>query len=321
MIVRRSLVLAFTAALLASAPAWSQDFPSKPIRLVVGLAAGGGTDLVARAIAPKLAEALGQQVIVENRTGASGIIAADYVAKAPPDGHTLLLAPSSALVANVVMKKKLPYSEKDFAAVSLVGTFHMMLVVNSATPVRNVNELVQYMKAQPNKANVSGSGYTFELQSASFGHRVGSKITFVPFRGTNESVQALLGNEVLMSFADVGPAFGLLKGGQLRALAVTSKARLPEFADVPTFSELGFPELEAEYWMGIFAPSKTNPAIVERLNAELRKVLAQDDVKAMLKARWLEPRAEGAAAVGERVRVDLRKWNAVRANAGLEMAE
>jgi tripartite-type tricarboxylate transporter receptor subunit TctC len=131
----------------------------------------------------------------------------------------------------------------------------------------------------------------------------------------------LLTHDVLMTFADVGPAQGAIRSGGVRALASTSRARLPEFPEVPTFSELGFPELEAEYWMGIFAPAKVNPAIVERLNTELRKVLAQEDVKAILKGRFLEPRPEPAAAVAERVQVEVRKWNAVRVSAGLEQAE
>ncbi|MFW7344930.1 MAG: Bug family tripartite tricarboxylate transporter substrate binding protein [Pigmentiphaga sp.] len=299
----------------------AQSYPSRPIRVIIGQAAGGGTDIVMRSMAPKLSDGLGQQVVIENKTGASGIIAADLVAKAQADGHTLLMAPSGVMVGNVVMKKKLPYSVDDFTPVSLIGTFPMLLVVNSATPARSLDELVKYIRANPRQASSAGSGYAFELQTAALAQRVNLDITFVPFRGANESVQAVASKEVLMTFSDVGPAFGAIQSGLLRPLAVTSPERLSEFPDVPTFAELGFPELQAEYWMALFAPANMPRGVSERISAEVRKALADEEVRTTLKARWVQPWPEEPQVLRARIQSNIEKWTAVRKAAKLEQVE
>jgi tripartite-type tricarboxylate transporter receptor subunit TctC len=314
---RRAVVAGLAAAALGPARAQS----ARHLTLLVGLAAGGGTDTVARVLQPRLQEALGQTVIVENRAGASGLIAADYVARAPADANLLMLAPSGVIVASFVIKKKLSFALQDLAPVGLVCTFPMLLVVDARLPVRTPAELVAYAQAHPDKANSSGSGSAFQLQTALFSQRLGAPLQFVQYKSTTESVAAVVAGDVLTTFADAGPALAAIRGGRLRVLAVTSAQRSPDFPDAPTMRELGLPELEAEYWMGLFAPARTPAAGLQRVEAGMKKVLALADVRASLAAKLVEPRWSSGADFGERIHADIARWSGVRAAADIPQVD
>ncbi len=305
----------------ANASANASNWPVRPVRIVLGLAAGGGTDTIARTIAPLLSARLGQPVIVENRAGASGIIAGEHVARSAPDGHTLMLAPSGIMVANIVMKRSLPYSVQDFAPISLICTFPLLLVTDPALPPRTLADFITWLKANPGRANAGGSGPAFELLTALFSQRVGAPLTFIPFKGSNEAVQAILAHDVTMAIVDVGPALGALRGQRLRALAATSPRRLPEFPDVPTVIESGYPDLEAEYWMGLFAPARTPPEILRRLEVEVHAVLRQAEVEQAFSAKLVEVRPSTAQELGAKVNAEIQRWGAVRAAAGIPLVD
>lgn len=313
--LKRRAVLAGLAS-TAIAPAWAQA-PGRHLTIVVGLAAGGGTDAVARVLQPKLQDALGQTVIVENRAGAAGLIAADYVARAGADANLLMLAPSGVIVSSFVIRKKMPFALKDLAPVALACTFPMLLVADAKLPVTSLAELVAYVKANPAKGNSSGSGSAFELQTALFSQRAGVPLQFVQYKSTTESVAAVMAGDVLMTFADAGPALAGIRGNRLRVLAVTSPERSPDFPDAPTMRELGYPELEAEYWMGLFAPARAPTAMVKRVETEMKKVLDLPDVRASLAAKLVEPHWSTGAEFGERIQSDIARWSSVRTAAGI----
>ena len=311
---RRAVLAGLASAALG--PAWAQS-PGRHLTIVVGLAAGGGTDAVARVLQPKLQDALGQTVIVENRAGASGLIAADYVARAGADANLLMLAPSGVIVSSFVIKRKLSFALQDLAPVALACTFPMLLVADAKLPIKSFGDLVAYIKANPAKANSSGSGSAFELQTALFSQRSGAPVQFVQYKSTTESVAAVMAGDVLMTFADAGPALAGIRGNRLRVLAVTSPQRSADFPDAPTMRELGFPELEAEYWMGLFAPARTPPAALKRVEVEMKKVLELPDVRASLATKLVEPHWSTGAEFGERIQSDIARWSSVRTAAGI----
>jgi tripartite-type tricarboxylate transporter receptor subunit TctC len=316
-VTRRSFIAAAAAA--SATGAWAQS--GRHVTIVVGLAAGGGTDAIARVLQPKLQDGLSQGVIVENRTGASGMIAAEYLTRSQPDGQTLMLAPSGVIVANAVIRRKMPYSAQDLAPVCLVCTFPMMLLVDARAPVKTLAEFIAYVKANPARANSSGSGAAFQLQTALFAQKTGSDIQFVQYRGTNESVAAVVGGDVLMTFADVGPAIGAIRGARVRPLAVTSSQRSADFPEVPTMRELGFPELEAEHWMGLFAPARTPAATIARVESEMKKTLASSEVRSGLATHFVDARWASGAEFGERIQADIVRWTQVRTAAGIPLVE
>ncbi|MDB5897857.1 MAG: extra-cytoplasmic solute receptor protein [Ramlibacter sp.] len=316
----RRTFIAGVAATAAQA-VLAQTGAGRHVAIVVGLAAGGGTDGIARVLQPRLQDALGQTVIVENKVGASGLIAAEYVAKAPPDGQTLMLVPSGVIVSSAVIRKKLPFALSDLAPVCLVCTFPMLLVVDARLPVKSLAELVAYIKANPSKANSSGSGPAFQLQAALFAQRIGAPIQFVQYKGTNESVTGVVTGDVLMTFADAGPAMGAIRGGRVRVLAVTSPQRVSDFPEAPTMRELGFTELEADYWMGLMAPARTPAPQLQRIESEVRRIMEMPDVKAGLATRQVEPHWSSGADFGERIRKDIARWNEVRTVAGIAQVD
>lgn len=248
----------------------ARNFPSKPIRIIVGYSVGGGNDIIARIVAQKMADHLGQAVLIENKPGAASIIAAEYVAKAAPDGHTLLMGPSGPIVFNPALYQKLPYSpQKDFVPIGLIGAFPLMLVVNQASPARSVKDLVLLAKAAPDKANYGSSAASFQFASELFNLRTGSAFQRIPYKGANDSVAAVAAGDVMMTITDPSSMAALQKAGRVRALAVTSAKRIPGHADVPTMAEAGVPGLEIELWAGLLAPAATPAAVVRKLQDEL----------------------------------------------------
>jgi tripartite-type tricarboxylate transporter receptor subunit TctC len=304
-------------AMAIAAPAFAQDYPSKPIRVVVGLAAGGGTDLVARTVMPKAGEALGQQVIVENRAGVSGMVAAEYVARSAPDGYTLLFAPQGTVVTNVVLYRKLPYAASDLLPVSLAATFPAVLAVNSEVPARNVQELVTWLKANPTKANAAFSGGAFHIGLELFKVKTGTAFQPVQYKGANEVVQSVASGTTQLTLVDTGPVFGALKSGRIRGIAVTSPQRLGGLPDIPTVHELGFPELELDFWMGVFAPAKTPMPVVRRLETAINRAVQQKEVKDALDAKLTTAAGSTSEELAKRIAGNVATAESIRKAANI----
>ena len=313
--------IAFAAilAILPFAAAAQEAYPAKPIRVVVGYSAGGGNDLVMRVIAPKMSEALGQPVVVENKPGAQSIIAAEHVAKSAPDGYTLLMGPSGPITINPATYSKLPYSpQADFAPIGMICSFPLIVAVNPQLPIRSIKELIDYAKANPGKANYASSAGVFQISTELFKQRTGTDFVLIPYKGSGESVQAVVGGQVMMTFVDPAPVTGPLRAGTIRGLAVTSAQRHPAWPDVPTFTELGMPELEVPVWMALFAPAKTPPAIVARLQKEMARAVQLPDVQERFATLGVRPEGGSAEALARLVARDIEKWTTVARTAGIK---
>lgn len=278
-------IAALSLIALISGPVAAQQYPSKPIRMVVGFAPGGGTDLVARIIGQKMTESWGQTVLVDNRAGATGTIGADLVAKAPPDGHTLLMGHVNSHGIAPNLFKKLPYdAERDFAMVAYVGYVPNVLVIHPSIPARNVKELIAIAKAQPGTLNYasSGVGSTQHLAGELFTLLTGVKIVHVPYKGSGPAVVDLLAGHVSMNFDTMPPVLPHIKSGRMRALALTTPKRSPQMPNVPTMMEVGLKGFDMTNWYGVMAPAKTSRDTVTKLNAEINRIVMLPDAKAKL---------------------------------------
>jgi tripartite-type tricarboxylate transporter receptor subunit TctC len=296
--------------------------PGQPIRIIVGNAAGGGNDILARLVGQKLSDRLGQPVIVENKPGASGIVAAQYVAKAAPDGTTLLVAPIGMLVVNPAVMPDLPYDpQRDFAPISIMASFPLVLAVNAATPVRTVAELLAFAKAEPAKANAGGSGVVFQVVQKMFELETGSQFQYVGYRSTTDALTALLRGELLMSLSDIGPIAGSLKDGRVRALAVTSGSRLPAWPQVPTMTEAGVTDMEISFWSGLVAPAGTPQAVVKTLQDNVMAVMQMPDVRSALEAINVVPVGSTADEFAARIAHELPMWSEVARSAHIRVEQ
>ena len=276
------LIAAFAAW---TTPASSQTYPARPVRLVVPFPPGGPADIFGRLVAIKLGQALGEQFVVDNRGGGNGNIGAELVARAAPDGYTLLLLPS-ALAANASLYSKLPYSlTRDFTGVASLGTFPLMLVTHPSVPAKSVHELIALAKAKPGELTFAsaGSGGGAHLAAETFALASGIKMVHVPYKGTGPAVLGVLGGQVSLMFASVPSVLQHVRAGKLTALAVTSAQRSPALPELPTIAEQALPGYELVSWFGMVAPAGTAPEILKRLNAELRTLIAAPDFQARLK--------------------------------------
>jgi len=296
-----------------------EAYPSRPIRIVVGYSAGGGNDLVVRALAPRLQEALGQPVIVDNKPGAQSIIAAESVAKSAPDGYTLLMGPSGPMTINPATYSKLPYSPtRDFAPISMIVSFPLIVAVDPRLPVRSVRELVEYAKANPGKANYASSAGIFQIATELFKQKPGAPFEMISYKGSGESVQAVVAGQVTMTLVDPPPATGPLKAGTVRGLAVTSAQRHPSWPDLPTLTELGMPEMEVPVWTALFAPARTPPAVIARLQSEVARAVQSPEVKERFAGMGVDPVGSTSEALARQVARDIEKWTAVAKTAGIK---
>jgi tripartite-type tricarboxylate transporter receptor subunit TctC len=310
---RLGLIGACLLACLAS-PALAQEdaskYPSRAIHIIVGFAAGGGNDVIARIYGQKLSEALGQPVIVENKPGAGAIIATEYVAKAAPDGYTLLIG-ATGMALNQSLYAKLPYdSVRDFVAISELASFPLVMVVNASLPIKSVADLVAYAKANADKMNYSSSSATFQVVTELFKQKTGAPMQMIPYKSANEMVLAVVSGQVTTTVADTGPVSPQVKSGTVRALAVTSQKRLADFPDVPTMKEAGA-DVDAIIWTGIFAPKATPPEIVKKLEAEFVKIGKQADVIARLKAIGVDAIGTSTAEFTKIMQDDISRWGEV----------
>ncbi len=284
MLTRRSLLLAAGALAPSILPARADDYPAGPVTFVVAFPAGGSIDVIMRAMAPKLQERLGKPIVIENRAGAGGSIAANAVAKAPPDGLTLL-APASSLAANPALSKHLPYDTlKDLQAVNLIFRTPLALVVNPSLPVKSVQELIELLKAKPGQINFghSGSGAAIHLAAELFQNMTGTKMNGIAYRGAPPALNDVMANHVSLMFADAGSVVAQIKAGKVRALGVSSTTRVPALPEVPTIAEAGVPGFDAVGWTMICAPSATPKPIVDRLYKELKAVETMPEIKGLI---------------------------------------
>ena len=312
MFKNKYLYTALTGALMCGgALAQPQSYPTKPIRLIVPFAPGGGTDITARAMAMKLTEALGQTVVVDNRAGANGTIGADIAAKAPPDGYTLSMISSSHSVNPSIMKK-LPYDLiTDLAPVTQATSQPYALVLHPSVAAKSVKELIALVKAKPNSLNYgsSGTGGLSHLSGALLCSMTGITMTHIPYKGGSPALTDLVGGQIQLLFSTILQAQSQLKGGRVRALAVTTAKRSAGAPDLPTLHEAGVTGYEVAGWYGMVAPLKTPAAIIARLNTETVKALRGSDIKDKLAADGSEPVGSSSEAFGLHIKAEVAKWN------------
>ncbi len=300
-------------ALCAASQASADSYPSRRITFVVPYAAGGATDVSARLLANKLSEAWKQAVVVENKSGGGGVIGNDYVAKAPPDGYTVLVAITQIIQAPSLVAK-LPYDVfKDLAPVTQVGLSTIVLTVPEAQPVKSVKELVDLAKANPGKLPYGsfGNATTSHLYGELLKKNAGIDMTHVPYRGSSPLLNDMLGNTVNAAFVDLTTASAQINAGKIRALAVGGEKRRTQLPNVPTLGELGYPGFEIEGWIGIFVPAATPKDIVTKLSAELARIIASPEGVAGLEALSLVPVGGTAEAFDAALRRDLARWDNV----------
>src|SRR3954467_13036328 len=278
------------AAIAHAAPAQAQ-YPTRPVTIIVPLAAGSGMDVLVRLYADKLSQSLGKPVIVENRPGASLMLAANAVAQSPPDGHTLLVSTSSAMAINLTLFKQVSYDpDRDFIPISLYVKSPFILVVNPDIPAKTVPELISYIKQNPGKLSYSspGAGVAQHLSMEFMKNQFGLEITHVPYRATPQSIQDIAAGHIALGWAEAGASIPLIKDGKLRALAVSSTTRLPLLPDVPPFAEAA-PGFEAVSWHMLLAPAKTPRELVDRLHDEMKRILADPEIKQKIETIGLIP--------------------------------
>jgi tripartite-type tricarboxylate transporter receptor subunit TctC len=310
--------LALTAPVLAQED--PSKYPSKPIHIIVGFAAGGGNDIIARVFGQKLSESLGQPVIVENKPGGGAIVATEYVAKSAPDGYTLLMS-ASGISINPAVYAKLPYDAiKDFVAVSELGSFPLIMIVNAASPIKSVAELVTYAKANPDKMNYASSSASFQLVTELFKQKTGAPMQVIPYKSANESVLAVVGAQVTTTIADAGPVLPQVKSGTVRALAVAAPKRMEDLPDVPTLKEAGA-DVDAVLWSGIFVPKGTPPAIVKKLEGEFMRSAKLPDMVTRLKPLGIEAIGNSSEEFAAILAADIARWGEVAKTANIRIEQ
>ncbi len=298
--------------------AFANDYPTRAVKLVVPYSPGGGADSVARIVAKKVSESLGQSIVIENKGGAGAIVGTDIVAKAAPDGYTLLLGQSGPISINPAVYKKLPYdAAKDFAPITMTTAYPYVLAVNAELPAKTLQEFVALAKSKPGAMNYgsTGVGAANHLVAELFNSKAGLKMTHVPYRGTALAVGDLVAGQLSMVFGDPISVLPHLKSGKLRALAVTSLKRSPVAPEVPTVAESGFPGFEALAWHGIMAPAKTPPAIVKKLNAEIVKALADPETNKLLVNQAMQTVGNTPEEFATFLQKDMAIWKEVAADA------
>lgn len=315
--VRLMVPAALVSALSCLAEA--QPYPSKPIRLIVPTAPGGGTDFSARLIGAKLAEAWGQTVVIDNRTGASGNIGVELAARAVPDGHTLVM-PITSFPVNPSLFAKLPFNtEKDFAPIALVASAPLLLVVNPSVPAKSVSELISLAKSRPGQLNYanSGSGTTAHLAGELFKRMAGVDIVSIAYKGGGPAVVDLIAGNVQIYFSTIPAALQQVKAGRLRALAVTSTTRVAEISEYPTVAEAGLPGFQVIGWFGLFAPAGTPQPVIQRLNAEIVKTLKAPETRERLSGHGLIPGGGTPQDLGRFLSEEIVRWRKLIQEAGI----
>ncbi len=323
MINARILTL-MAAALVAAgwqAPAAAQQtYPVKPVRIISPYPPGGGNDTLCRTIAPRLSESLKQQVIVDNRPGASGIVGTEIAARSAPDGYTIILIPSGHAV-NATLYRKLPYdSIRDFTPITLVGSSPLVLAVHPSMPVKNVRDLMALAKARPGQLTYSSSGVgsSGHLAGAMFDTMTGTKMVHIPYRGMALAISDIIGGQVYMTFGTSLSVVPHVRTGRLRALAMTGAKRSPAYPELPTVAESGVPGYAANLWYGFVGPARMPPEIVRRLNSEIVAVLARPDVRERLSGQGVDPQTNTPEEFARLLTSDVERWARIVERAGVK---
>lgn len=315
-----SLALVATAFVPDPDSALAQTYPTKPINFIVPFPAGTGNDVIARTIGDKLSKSLGKPVVVDNKAGATGAIGGEAAAKAPPDGYTIFI-PSTTLSINMSVSK-VPYDlVKDFTPVALVGVMPNCLLVPSSLPVKSIKELIELAKSKPGQLNFGSNGFGGAPHLLAEMLKIAGKIDIVhvAYKGTNEVVSDLLAGRVQILFAPLTTGIPLIKDGRLRILGVASDKRSPALPDVPIMAEVGFPALATPNWYAVVAPAGTPKAIITKLNTEITKIMAMDDVKERLTNLGVEPRSSKPEEAAAYIKQDVAKWAKVIRDSGVQM--
>jgi len=319
----RLLSIALASAVIATsaiAEAGEDGWPQRPLRLVVPFPAGSSTDIIARIVAQKLSHRLGQQIVIENRAGASGNIGADAVAKAAPDGYTMGIATASTHAVAASLSPNLPYDPiRDFAPVAMIGSQPYVLVLHPALPAHNLAELIALAKAKPGTLNYGSAGVASlaHLATELFASMAGVNIVHVPYKSSSQSMTDMITGRLDMQFATIAPSLPNIRAGQLRALVTSGKTRVAALPELPTVAEAGIAGYEAALWVSFVVPSDTPPKIIARLNREVNDVLESSDGTEALVAQGMAPEPGPPEALTERIRGDIEKWRGVAARAGI----
>ncbi|MCR5883557.1 tripartite tricarboxylate transporter substrate binding protein [Rhizobacter sp. J219] len=316
---RRLLGLALAGALVAPALVHAQAWPSKPVRWVVAYPAGGGSDFLARQLAPQLGKQLGQPLVIDNRPGAAGIIGTDNAAKSAPDGYTIVTGDNGAMVFHSAMYKKLPYDPKDFVPIGFMARFPLILAVNPGAGFATGKQLLDDIKQNPGKYSYAspGVGSPHHLAMELLKDRTKSFVVHVPYRGTALAVQDVISGQVPMMVLDTAAGLPQIRGGKVKALAVMSKKRIPSLPDVPTLDELGVKDFEVTAWQGLFVPKGTPADITTRLTAEMNKAIGTPEVKAKLEDFGLEVTPSDGPALAAFLQKETAFWHALIKERGL----
>ncbi len=318
---RLSLTAGAMTAAICVFGAQAQSYPSKPVRIIVGYAPGGGVDLTARLLAPGLNEALGQPVLVENRTGASGNIGTEAVVRSAPDGHMLLMGYNGNLVINPALSSKVPFDPvRDLTPVALTVVSTNLLVSHPSLPIRSVKELVAFAKARPGQVNYasSGVGAVGHMAAELLATTAGVQLVHIPYKGNGAAIAEVLAGQVPLMFSAPGAVINHVRAGKLRALATASNRRPQGLEAIPTFAEAGYPAVEASAWFGVFGPAGMPSAIVDKLNAEFVRLLKTPDLQAKLTKSGYDVSPSTPAELGLLVKNDLAKWVKVVQSAGMK---
>lgn len=312
-------VLALAVACLGAVPAAAEDYPARPIKLIVSTSAGGITDVAARVLGQYITLKTGHAVIIDNRAGAGGNIAMDAVAKAAPDGYTLGVANTGNIVINPYLYRTMPYDPlRDLVPVGSMGDVPLFMVVNGKFPARNLQEFVAYAKSHPVSYGSAGAGTTTHLAADAFNRRAGLDMVHVPYRGSTAATMDVISGNIPMTFISLGQHIDLVRQGTIRVLGVASTKRVSYLPDVPTFAEQGFAGLETATWFALFAPDGTPAEIVDRLNAYVRALDEDPDSRKRLDAAYLEPMVMTAREFADRVKADAAKWGRIVREAGVK---
>lgn len=314
-------LLALTAALLAAGAVQAQGYPARTIRWIVPWPPGGGADVLSRMLGPKISEALGQPVVIDNRGGAAGNIGAEMAAKAAPDGYTIVFAYSGTHSINPHIYSRMPFKESDFAPIILTASVPQVLVVHPSLPVKTVRELITLARSRPGQLTFgsSGNGAINHLTGELFNMMAAVKILHVPYKGGGPAAVALLSGEISMIFGEPATLVQHVKAGKVRAIAVTSSRRSLGLPDLPTISETGVPGYDVTSWNGMLAPAGTPVDIIKRLNAEFNRVISSPDMRQRMLEFGYEPVGGEPQKFGDHIRAELAKWAPVVKAAGVKV--
>jgi len=309
--------------LLALLPglALAQAWPAKPVRMVVPFAPGGVTDSTARLVAAKMQDALGQPVVIDNRTGAGGIIATDHVAKSAPDGYTILMASAAPQTLLQFLQKTGYDGLKDFAPITLVNTFPIVLMVHPSVPANNVRELIALAKSQPGKLNFAGAGGLTQFAGEIFKHMAGVDMTYIPYKGGAPAAAAAAAGDAQVTFANYSDALVHMKSGRLRPLGMTSAKRFPQSPEVPTIAEAGIPGYQVDSWNGLLAPAGTPPEVVNRLAAAAHQGLKDPATRKRLEEIGTEPVGDSPAEFRTFIQAEVAKWGGFVKQSGIKVEQ